>query len=99
MESKKNSLSNIAGDYFDQFLRSVSSITVTGNQAYTEKGELIGEKIAGHLNLLLPECTISALSIEFKSSEQGGELHNNDDINVFMQCIDAEFQDGCIIEL
>ena len=99
MESKQNILSDIAENYFNQFLYSVSCMKVIGNQAYTENAELVAEKIAGRLMLLLPECTITISSIEFKQSEQGGELHYNDNINIFMQCIDAEFEHGNVIRL
>lgn len=99
MESKQKKLSNIAGNYFNHFLDSVSELVIKGNKGYTDNDELIAEKIAGRLTLLLPECTITLSSIEFKQSEQGGELHCNDNINIFMQCIDAEFQHGNVIRL
>jgi hypothetical protein len=99
MESEQKKLSDIAGDYFNQFLDSISQLVIKGNKGYADNEELIAEKVAGRLTLLLPECTITVSSIDLNKSELGSELHDNADINILMQCIDSEFYDGNVIAL
>lgn len=99
MESEQKNLSDIAGNYFNQFLDSISQLVIKGNKGYADNEEVIAEKVAGRLTLLLPECRITVSSIDFNKSELGSELHDNEDINILMQCIDAEFQHGNVILL